>query len=160
MSSLTEDEKRQCRKAFDSILAEMVKNGSVLEPDGWDNEEGELARAMFAAGLNAKQGEAVPTLLCCPACETRHIDEGEWVTKLHKTHQCQQCGHEWRPYQYPTVGVARFTIPPQPASAPMSEERFRSLRKWDGKPHAATDTVWIEPARAVFIDPDVPESDK
>lgn len=57
--NLTEEQQRQCREAFDSILAEMVKDGSVLEPDGWDNEEGELARAMFAAGLVAARGEAV-----------------------------------------------------------------------------------------------------
>jgi hypothetical protein len=25
-------------------------------------------------------------------------------------------------------------------------ERFRRMRKWDGLPHAVTDTVWIEPA--------------
>jgi hypothetical protein len=36
-----------------------------------------------------------------------HVDEGEWATtRLHKTHQCQSCGHEWRPFSFATVGIA------------------------------------------------------
>lgn len=26
-------------------------------------------------------------------------------------------------------------------------QRWMSLQKWDGQPHAATDSVWIEPGR-------------
>lgn len=48
----------------------------------------------------------VPVHLNCPECGEAHVDEGPWATRLHKTHQCQACGHEWRPYEYPTVGVA------------------------------------------------------
>lgn len=43
--------------------------------------------------------------LACPECGAPHIDEGEWATRPHKTHQCQSCKHEWRPFEYPTVGV-------------------------------------------------------
>lgn len=38
----------------------------------------------------------------CPKCGTTHIDEGEWATRPHKTHQCQNCKHECdalRPYR-------------------------------------------------------------
>lgn len=43
--------------------------------------------------------------LDCPTCGGRHIDEGEWAQRLHRTHQCQYCGHEWIPFSYYTVGV-------------------------------------------------------
>lgn len=62
----------------------------------------------------------VPLVLYCPAGHP-HVDEGEWATKPHKTHQCQVkrwrggggptppdwgvCGLEWRPAEFPTVGV-------------------------------------------------------
>lgn len=45
-------------------------------------------------------------ILHCPSCDEGHVDEGEWETRPHKTHQCQLCGHEWRPSNHPTVGVA------------------------------------------------------
>lgn len=48
---------------------------------------------------------AIPMLLWCPECGERHIDEGEFATKLHHTHACQHCGMVWRPAIVPTVGV-------------------------------------------------------
>jgi predicted RNA-binding Zn-ribbon protein involved in translation (DUF1610 family) len=47
----------------------------------------------------------VPILLACPSCGARHIDEGEFATKVHHTHACQSCGLMWRPAVVPTVGV-------------------------------------------------------
>ncbi len=59
----------------------------------------------------------LPLVMYCPAGH-QHIDEGEWATRPHKTHQCQfkvtqligghwgLCGLEWRPADFPTVGVA------------------------------------------------------
>jgi hypothetical protein len=44
-------------------------------------------------------------LLWCPQCGERHIDEGEFATKIHHTHACQHCGMVWRPAVVPTVGV-------------------------------------------------------
>lgn len=49
--------------------------------------------------------EPIPMFLTCPACCARHIDEGEFATKLHHTHSCQACGLTWRPAIVPTVGV-------------------------------------------------------
>lgn len=49
--------------------------------------------------------EPVPMILTCPACSARHIDEGEFATKVHHTHACQNCGMVWRPAIVPTVGV-------------------------------------------------------
>lgn len=49
----------------------------------------------------------VPMVLHCPRCEVQHLDEGEWETREHRTHQCQHCGHLWRPvHELPTCGVA------------------------------------------------------
>jgi rubredoxin len=47
----------------------------------------------------------IPMILCCPMCNARHIDRGEFATKPHHTHACQECGHVWRPAVVPTVGV-------------------------------------------------------
>lgn len=48
----------------------------------------------------------IPTVLHCPSCGARHVDEGEWATtRHHRTHQCQECKREWRPWEWPTVGV-------------------------------------------------------
>ena len=51
--------------------------------------------------------------LFCPACGLRHVDQGEWATRPHKTHRCVDvieesgCGHEWRPHDFPTVGRSK-----------------------------------------------------
>lgn len=43
--------------------------------------------------------------LVCPACGALHVDEGEFATKPHHTHACQECGMVWRPCVIETVGV-------------------------------------------------------
>ena len=43
--------------------------------------------------------------LVCPECRTLHIDQGEFETKPHHTHQCENCGNAWRPAIENTVGV-------------------------------------------------------
>lgn len=53
-----------------------------------------------------RPGEAsIPMLLWCPICRGRHIDRGEFATKPHHTHACQECGHVWRPAIVATRGV-------------------------------------------------------
>jgi hypothetical protein len=47
----------------------------------------------------------VPMLLHCPLCSERHLDDGDFATRVHHTHACQRCGHVWRPAIVPTVGV-------------------------------------------------------
>lgn len=42
-------------------------------------------------------------------CGFRHIDEGMWAHRPHKTHVCKACGHHWRPAAMPTVGVKSVT---------------------------------------------------
>jgi rubredoxin len=48
----------------------------------------------------------IPMVLHCPECGKQHLDEGVWETREHRTHQCQHCGHLWRPNaELPTCGV-------------------------------------------------------
>ena len=47
----------------------------------------------------------IPMLIWCPMCKARHLDVGEFATKVHHTHSCQNCGLTWRPAVVPTVGV-------------------------------------------------------
>lgn len=49
--------------------------------------------------------QAIPIRLHCPECGELHVDEGEFATKLHHTHACQNCGNVWRPAIVCTVGV-------------------------------------------------------
>lgn len=46
-----------------------------------------------------------PAILYCPKCRAQHVDEGRWADTPHRTHRCMFCEHEWRPFQYTTVGV-------------------------------------------------------
>ena len=50
--------------------------------------------------------EPIPLILHCPECHDRHIDVGEFATKPHHTHACQNCGMVWRPAIVNTVGVS------------------------------------------------------
>jgi predicted RNA-binding Zn-ribbon protein involved in translation (DUF1610 family) len=47
----------------------------------------------------------IPMRIPCPGCGALHIDEGDFATKPHHTHACQECGMVWRPAVADTVGV-------------------------------------------------------
>jgi predicted RNA-binding Zn-ribbon protein involved in translation (DUF1610 family) len=49
--------------------------------------------------------DPIPMLLWCPECGERHIDRGEFATKAHHTHACEECGMVWRPAIVATCGV-------------------------------------------------------
>lgn len=51
----------------------------------------------------------IKLVIFCPKCNTQHIDRNEWETKLHKTHLCENCGNEWRPFDFPTIGIENPT---------------------------------------------------
>lgn len=54
--------------------------------------------------------QPIDMVLFCPACGLQHVDapqpERGWTNPPHKTHECQGCGHLWRPAAAPTNGVA------------------------------------------------------
>lgn len=64
----------------------------------------EQLQAAHVLGLDLVT-KPVPMILTCPACNARHVDVGEFATKVHHTHACQGCGMVWRPALVATVGV-------------------------------------------------------
>lgn len=71
---------------------------------------------------------SIPMRLPCPSCGELHVDEGEFATKEHHTHACQECGHVWRPAVVPTVGV-RFLPGFLNGEAPAEPFRGAALRE-------------------------------
>ena len=69
--------------------------------------EDEVAALRVRLQGQPAQGDGVPVamVLRCPSCAYQHVDEGEWATRPHRTHLCADCGAEWRPFDYATVGV-------------------------------------------------------
>jgi len=62
-----------------------------------------MAKTVLLSDLPAP--EPIPMLLWCPECGDRHIDVGEFATRSHTSHACQNCGMVWRPAIVATVGV-------------------------------------------------------
>lgn len=98
-----------CRVTVQTKANSGVVHLSTRETHMYLNEQ---EAALMLEGLKAWRGDTspivtapIPMLLWCPECGLRHIDEGEFATKLHHTHACQGCGHVWRPAIVPTVGV-------------------------------------------------------
>lgn len=58
----------------------------------------------------------IPMILPCPKCGKKHVDEGEWATKLHRTHLCAFCRLAFRPAHVSTVGVERLPSVPVPSA--------------------------------------------
>jgi hypothetical protein len=79
----------------------------------------------------------IPMVLTCPSCSARHIDEGEFATKVHHTHSCQGCGLTWRPAVVPTVGVQflpGFKNEPGPTAGVADESAMPPIVDGDGVP--------------------------
>lgn len=73
---------------------------------------------------NLHHPEPVVASLFCPNCKTRHVDKMEWATKPHKTHLCEYCGMEWKPFEFNTVGVA------DPEHTPSRSEMRAGFADW------------------------------
>jgi hypothetical protein len=116
------DECGDCRchwSDFDAWLAYERDRGSKIQRlparAGWN------ANSAFSAHLWREQNERItalqrsvndpiPLILHCPACHLQHVDvddeSGKWATeRVHRTHRCLGCQHEWRPANRYTVGV-------------------------------------------------------
>lgn len=106
VSSATCDHRR--RTVFADGVEWCNDCGAVCK--GKDPETGARVAFTLPKGLRAELktplvSDPLPMFLTCPICNERHIDEGEFVTKVHHTHSCQKCGLTWRPAVAPTVGV-------------------------------------------------------
>lgn len=81
--------------------------------DKAEKKQAEYFTALDQAGADLEDAKdkigrlemPIPIILTCPQCGARHIDEGEWATRVHHTHSCQTCGMTWRPAVVATVGV-------------------------------------------------------
>jgi hypothetical protein len=119
--------RRNLEKAVALLLAELNR----MDMD----EARDKAVSKLATSHDA---EPVPMVLHCPKCGVQHIDasneeevritaaergfvvgsrdwedfieKNEWLNPPHKTHQCQSCKHEWRPFDYATTGVASMIV--------------------------------------------------
>lgn len=57
--------------------------------------------------------------LFCPSCKKQHLDIGEFATRVHRKHLCENtpegpgtgCGHLWVPFEYATKGVLEVQKP-------------------------------------------------
>lgn len=49
-------------------------------------------------------------ILHCPQCKSQHIDTGDWKEIPHCKHRCAYCKHEWKPFDYCTVGVSSMQL--------------------------------------------------
>lgn len=88
-----------------AAIAREIAIEVVRQLRGEDPDYEHVTRELESA-IATESPAPVPMFLTCPKCNARHIDEGEFATKVHHTHSCQSCGLTWRPAVVPTVGVA------------------------------------------------------
>lgn len=86
-----------------AILIDRAEKGSLSSANAKD--QAERSTKGFSTYVKVETEPGIPMLLFCPKCGERHIDEGEFATKLHHTHACQECGMVWRPSIAATCGV-------------------------------------------------------
>lgn len=89
-----------------------VGRGTVLPVGARTDEMMEIAKEIVGrmtevhpSSLRTALIDPIPMRISCPECRVLHIDEGEFATKPHHTHSCQNCGLTWRPAVVHTVGV-------------------------------------------------------
>lgn len=86
------DETEKLAQALEKIV-------SKYEGDPDDPTWAEAKQAL--ANLKPK-----PMFLYCPQCKYLHVDEGALAAKAHRVHECLKCSHKWKPFAYPTFGIA------------------------------------------------------
>lgn len=81
--------------------------GMVLVKHGFFTEKTPIAERIEVIDelIAAVQTVPEPLRIICEGCGRLHVDDGEFATKPHHTHACQNCGLTWRPGLIPTVGV-------------------------------------------------------
>lgn len=64
---------------------------------GWSAATIHQHMADFVDHVQARKKPSLilPLALNCPSCGARHVDEGEWESRPHRTHLCLECGIEF-----------------------------------------------------------------
>lgn len=94
------------REVWDDFMAQANRTGEVL------------VRCLRRARVKAeawRQMTPIDMELFCPECGKQHLDAGEFTTRVHRKHLCENtpegprtgCGHLWQPFQEPTRGVLK-----------------------------------------------------
>lgn len=111
---------------------DMLRTDTKGVPQHW--RDGVAILATFLERASSSQPESIDMILYCPTCGMQHVDAPDteeatidaaelglthgsrdwedhierhgWSNPPHRSHQCQGCGHIWRPADVPTNGVA------------------------------------------------------
>ena len=101
--TMPDDEK--LLRSLSTEIYEELSNTCQVPPDFEVTFELQRRLREFVDVVRTTEGAPIPMILVCPACGSRHIDEGAWILNRHHTHACQECGMVWRPAVVATVGV-------------------------------------------------------
>lgn len=114
----------------DAGTAEVMRGGA----------DDDVIRAIYAAMYDA--APPIDMLLYCPNCDERHIDQpnDEWSNPPHRTHLCRLCGHEWRPSDTPTNGVA--ALPSGHSSLAARHWRYTQRPGYFALPPMHSEDLW------------------
>ena len=100
-------------------------DGSLV--DAFRGARAELAARGIKVDAAAMLAEDAPApidlLLFCPRCSAQHVDQPQaekgWTNPPHRSHECQACGHVWRPADVATNGVAAIATAGQRDGSPI-----------------------------------------
>lgn len=73
-----------------------------------------------------ESAQPVARALFCPRCGARHVDKGEWATRLHHHHLCAACKHVWREDEY-FIGVEALPFDPSKVATSEMQARQRTM---------------------------------
>ena len=67
--------------------------------------------------------DPIDIIVFCPSCGKQHVDAPDpargWENPPHRTHECLECGHLWRPSFHLTNGVAEVPLGSSDARPPI-----------------------------------------
>lgn len=78
---------------------------AIYTPDGFEPIRPDQVHISVELRETPALVDPIPMIMFCPCCGERHIDEGEFATRVHHSHACQNCGMVWRPAIVSTTGV-------------------------------------------------------
>lgn len=104
---LLASERRSLQVSVDASVVQTWQRERIAEL------EARVAALEAEAAESWRRKTPVDLVLHCPACGKQHLDVGEFRTRVHRKHLCENtpdgpktgCGHLWVPHEYATRGV-------------------------------------------------------